>query len=166
MQRQAGARFLAHGDVAQHRVLVQFGLLDQAQLVEGGGLRARLRGAAGVRDAPAEGGEAGFQPDHEARHQVRPVQAQGAQGLQVGGFDARVAGVIGEPEQLLLEFRQHRGEVALELVRGGVEQVLEYAPHASRQGGGGQRLRCGSFDGGWRCGHRDARLWPAPVPAM
>ena len=60
VQREAGARFLAHGDVAQHRFLVHLAVVDQAQAAEtDGGVVAGRPPSTGCA---ADRGEAGFQP--------------------------------------------------------------------------------------------------------
>ena len=93
MQRQAGARLLARGNPAQHRVLVQFVIFDQTQMrvaVRVGIVVVSLGGLG----MPADRSETGLKPGHEARYQVGTVRAQGPQGLHVSGLQGGVAGLF------------------------------------------------------------------------
>ena len=140
VQGEAGARTVPRGDVAKHRGLVHLRLVDQGEVVGAAGPRRRR--VLDRRSRLAERGEAGFQPDHEARHQVGAVQPQGAQGVEVFGFDARVAGMVREPEQLLFQFAEHQLQLPFQFVRRDVHDVVEDHPDPPRHGGSGEPLRC------------------------
>ena len=126
---------------------------------------ARLGSCLGyLRRSPAERCEVGFQPHHETRHQVRTIQLQRAQRQHVLGLQRRTAGVVGEPEQLLLEVVEHRGELALQLIRCRIEHMLEHAPRPARQDGGRQGLREAGIKSGRQYRHgSDARLALIPI---
>ncbi len=148
VQVEAGARTVARRDVAQHQGFVHLGLVDQRKVAADPG-PPRLRGLQRWQRL-AEAGQAGLQPEHEARHQVGAVEPQGAQGVQVFGFDAGIARMVREPEQMLFLFVEHRLQQVFQLVRRDVHHVVEDHAHPARQGGFGQSLRqlgAGGWDG-------------------
>jgi len=127
-------------DFAQHDLLVHHRVLDQGQrLVVQLGLRLLAR-----RPRAADARQRRLQREHVVRHQVAAVLLQRAEVHEDLRLRIVAAGLLGLLEQLLLELHQHAVQRRHEIRGDMVQQVLQYAPHARRQGRRCDRGRRGS----------------------
>ena len=131
VHRQAGAAFLADGDLAQQRVLVDERVIDQAQHAA---RRRRGHGGRGLGHRPrTQHGQPGLELEHELRDQVGAIAAEVAQGLHIGRFAARMPGALAEAEQLLFVFLQQGRQVGVEFHRHQPQRGIERIAHAPGQ---------------------------------
>jgi hypothetical protein len=137
VQGQARAGLVAHRDVAQHRILVHRGVVDQAQVAERG-----LGHAGDAQLVPrtriTDPRQRRFQADQVTRDQVRSIQPQRAQRFHVLRLQPRIARMVGEPEQLLFELVEHLRQMPGHLVRDEAEEVFEDPPYPPREVRGGE----------------------------
>ncbi len=129
VQRQAGTGFVARGDRAQHALLVDFVVLDQAQFGEmqaAGDLLADGRRA-------ADTGQGAFQTAEELRDQVGAVLSHQAQGVEIVLLPAGIGGLVGLAEQLLLELAEHPLQRPRHFIGDQRVEPFQRAPHPSRQ---------------------------------